>query len=367
MRWLATRLNGDGTETLIADEIPVGRGRVQRALSGPGGVSGQVEVEVPRLHGLVAGTTGLYCLSDHGVVLGGGVLQPTTMRQGGLLGLDARGHAGYLRGMPYDGDRSWVQVDPAWLIRHAWAHVQAVPAHDLGVVVDDLQTPVRIGEEEREVRFETRDGEEVEFNAGPVKWNYWQTHDLGSTFDRLAMDTPIEYAMHHTWDARASTVRHRLRLGYPTLGRRRTDLSFTVGVNVVDEPAVSGGGAVSRVLVVGAGEGSEARRGMASRPAAALGGTHVVMDKGLTSNAACRAEAQRILDWMTGADEVSTILVMDHPNAPLGTWQVGDDIRLLGSGAGWGGDVDMWVRVLSDDIDPERRRATLTVTRAERT
>lgn len=51
MRWLATRLHGDGSESLIADELPVSGGQVQRALSGPGGASGTIPVEVARLQG----------------------------------------------------------------------------------------------------------------------------------------------------------------------------------------------------------------------------------------------------------------------------------------------------------------------------
>ena len=367
MRWVATRIGGDGTESLIADEIPVAEGRVHRALSGAGGASGTVQVEVARLAALTPGTTALYCLTAHGLVLGGGILQPETARQGGALRLNARGHAGFLAGMPYDGNDQWIETDPADLIRHAWTYTQSLPRHDLGVVVDETRTPVRIGEEERDVEFTTSAGEEVEFTAGPIKWNYWTTHDLGSVVDRLAMETPIEYAMTHLWDRKANVPSHQLRLGYPRLGRRRMDLAFNVGVNVDREPIVTTGGDVSRVLVVGAGEGSEARRGMATRSTTALGRTHVVMDKALTSNAACRAEAQRVLDWLSGEDELSTLTVMDHPNAPLGSWQVGDDIRVVGSGAGWGGGVDMWVRVLSDETEPETGRATLTVTRAERT
>lgn len=456
MRWLATRLHGDGTESLVADELPVAGGRVQRALSGPGGVSGTIPVEVARLAGtreaaeqamlavsgktrivygdavpvpdvtalwlrgsgrvphvyhvpggfgglafgegvfggeeggtgrwvpatdpallaaaqiehervLVPGITGLYCLTDHGAVLGGGILTEDSARAGAVFDLDARGHAGFLAGAPYDGDRQWIGVDPADLIRHAWAHVQGRARHDLGVTVDATTTPVRVGEEERDVSFETGAGERVDFTAGPVKWNYWTTHDLGREVDRLAVETPIDYAMAHTWDARHSTMSHRLRLGYPRLGRRRPDLNFTVGVNVIDEPAVEGGGAVSDVLVLGAGEGSEARRGRAHRPGKTLGRTVVIVDKTLTSNSACAAVAQQHLDWLAGSDEISTLTVADHPNAPLGSWQVGDDIRIQGNDAGWAGGLDLWVRVLSDELDPETGRATLTVTRAERT
>src|SRR5690625_6762131 len=51
MRWAATRIHGNGTETLVADELPVTGGTVQRALSGTGGASGTVPVEVARLQG----------------------------------------------------------------------------------------------------------------------------------------------------------------------------------------------------------------------------------------------------------------------------------------------------------------------------
>lgn len=173
--------------------------------------------------------------------------------------------------------------------------------------------------------------------------------------------------MVHQWDAANATVRHRLRLGYPRLGRRRTDITFTVGVNVIEEPSVTTAADVNRVLVLGAGEGSEARRGWATRSTQSLGRTVVLTDKALTSNAACRAAAQRHLDWLSGNDEVTTITVRDHPNAPLAAWSPGDDIYIEGSGTGWAGDLGVWVRVLSDEIDPERGEATLTVTRAERT
>lgn len=315
---------------------------------------------------LIPGITGLYCLTDHGVVLGGGILTEDSGREGPTYALDAHGHAGFPEGMPYDGNRQWIQIDPAGLIRHAWEHVQSRPRHNLGVTLDDTTTPVRVGHPEEEVSFETGAGEQVDFTAGPFKWNYWSTHDLGREIDSLAEDTPIDYLMTHRWDRNNSTVSHHLRLGYPRLGRRRHDITFTVGVNVIAEPQVTVALDVNRVLVVGAGEGSDARRGWATRSTRALGRTVVLTDKALTSNSACVQAAQRHLDWLSGEDEVTTVTVRDHPNAPLATWTPGDDIFIDGSGAGWAGDLGVWVRVLSDDIDPEVGEATLTVTRAER-
>lgn len=368
-RVLATRLHGDGTETVVADELPVTAPKVMRALTGAGGLTGSITPEVARLRDsngpvLLPGRTAVYALSEHGVVLGGGVLTPGTTRQGAHLRVTCAGHAGYLAGQPYDGVDQWVGVDPADLIRHAWARIQSRAHHDLGMVVDATTTPVRIGTPERDVSFTTGAGEDVEFTAGPVKWNYWTTHDLGRVVDQLATSIPIDYTAAHTWDG--ATVTHALRLGYPRLGRRRHDLVFEVGVNILTDPSVGTADDVSDVVVVGAGEGSSARRGTAHRDPGGLGRTVTVIDKTLTSDAACATRARQHLDWLSGGDEVTTITVHDHPNAPLGSWAMGDDIHVRGNHAGWAGDLDVWVRVLSDETDPHAGTAVLTVTRAER-
>src|SRR5699024_9916925 len=48
-------------------------------------------------------------------------------------------------------------------------HLQSKPQGDLGVVVDDTKAPkgVTVGAEEKDVSFETGEGEQVEFQSGP--------------------------------------------------------------------------------------------------------------------------------------------------------------------------------------------------------
>ena len=94
----------------------------------------------------------------------------------------------------------------------------------------------------------------------------------------------------------------------------------------------------------------------------------VITDKSLRTVAAATRAAQAELATAT-ADElgdVKQLLVRDHPNAPIGSWQVGDSIRLMGARTGWDAGLDLWVRVLEWSVDPDSSTATLTVTRTER-
>jgi hypothetical protein len=307
----------------------------------------------------------VYAERDGVIVAGGLVTDEALSRQGAALGLSTVGFSAYLEGIPYEGERSWVDVDPADLVRHAWDHAQGFTGGDLGVVVDDTTTPVRVGEEERDVAFTTGEGEDVSFSAGPVRWNHWSTHDLGSEVDKLASDTPLDYVEHHAWAG--ETVSHRLRLGYPRLGRRRTDLRFVVGENVTVEPTVGTGPWASEVVVLGAGEGRTMRRGVAAgKLAGRLRRPAVVVDKALQSHRDCEAAAAAELAWRTGADDVSRVTVMDHPSAPIGSWTPGDEVFIQGSGQGWAGGLHQWVRVLSDETTPATDTAVLTVAAAGR-
>ncbi|MDQ3275285.1 MAG: hypothetical protein M3Q39_09740, partial [Actinomycetota bacterium] len=187
-----------------------------------------------------------------------------------------------------------------------------------------------------------------------------------SELDKLATDTPIEWYETHSWSG--ETIIHRLRLGHPRLGRRRSDLRFVVGENVLLEPSVDTTPWASEVEVIGAGEGRRMRRGRASRPLdGRLRRPHVIVDKSFQSHKACLAEAAAELAWRGGLDETTSITLRDSPSAPIGSWVPGDEIRLLGSGEGYAGDLDVWVRVLSYELTPETDTATLTVARAERT
>ncbi|PSS42895.1 hypothetical protein C6401_15155 [Arthrobacter woluwensis] len=177
--------------------------------------------------------------------------------------------------------------------------------------------------------------------ADPWTMAWWDTHDLGQVISTLADDTPFEWRESASWSG--DNLSLRLELGYPTLGARRPDLRFEIGINVVAVPPLDAKDYASEVTVLGAGEGRAMRRAIATGNKGRIRRAVVVQRKEIRKNdaagAAARAEvAKRAAAWVT-----DTLKVIDHSNAPYGSFQPGDRIYLTGN-AGWA-DLNTWVRI----------------------
>lgn len=369
--YFATRLNGDGTETLLANELPLAVGSFTHSLSAPNSMSASIPVEVLHLRDdegepiFKRWSTAIYAEKDDLIRFGG--ILTNVVENDQSISLEIEGFVGYPYGQPYLGDDQYVDVDPLVLARHIWAHLQSFDGGNLGVVLDETTSPVRVGNPVEDVEFETGEGT-VSFEAGPYKLNYFSTHDLGGVFDNLAEATPFDYAEVHEWEG--EIIRHRIRLGYPALGRQRTDLRYVVGENIFVVPTVEQNGEMyaSEVVLLGAGEGREMIRGEAGvNDRDGLRRVRVITDKSASTPARAARLAQVELRSLTGAEEVSSFTIVDHPNAPIASLSVGDEVLIQGGGAGWAGDLYLWVRVLEITTAPDSETATISVTRTERT
>lgn len=69
------------------------------------------------------------------------------------------------------------------------------------------------------------------------------------------------------------------------------------------------------------------------------------------------------LTYRKAALRITNLEVTDHPNAPLGAWQVGDDV-LVRAELPWLGEVEMWVRITAWSLTSETT-ASLEVTRSD--
>lgn len=371
-RYFATRLNGDGTEDLIAPELPLTVDSFTETLSGPNTMSASIDFEVAYLKDeegrpvLRRWQTAIYAEKDD-VIRWGGILKDIE-EDGQRLALTVEGFFSYAYGQPYIGEKTYIQADPLVIARHIWEHLQAQDGGNIALVLDETTSPVRVGTETEDVEFETGEGNQVSFEAGPYRLAFYKTHDLGGEFDNLAEATPFDYAEIHEWQG--DIIRHRLRLGYPKLGSKRSDLRFVVGENVFEEPVVeqNGDDYATEVIVLGAGEGREMIRGSAEvNERDGLRRVKVITDKSAASKPRANAIAKAELQARVGAEDISSLVVVDHPNAPLGSFHVGDEILVQGSGLGWGGDLYLWVRILEISTSPGAESASLTVTRSERT
>lgn len=371
-RYFATTLNGDGTETLLATDLPLTNVSLTKTLSGVDAFDASLPVEIAHLRDDEGNpvfrewSTALYAEKD-GVIRGAGILQ-TMEIEDGAVSLKAEGFVSYIHGMPYEAESSFIQADPLVIARHFWEHAQAFDGGNIPVVLDQTTSPVRIGTVEEEVEFETDDGTSVNFRAGPVLYNWWSTQDMGREFDSLAEETPFDYREVHTWSA-GERIQHRIEIGYPSLGAERDDLRFVVGENVVQPLRVSFEGAdyASEVTVLGAGEGRRmVRQSVRTNNRTRLRRVAVLEARDVSTDVKARSIASNELIYRYGDANIATVVVRDHPNAPLGSFAPGDFILVQSKGSGWGDATYMWVRILEYSVNPESDDITLAVTRKER-
>lgn len=250
------------------------------------------------------------------------------------VGFGSIPHGEPWRGPAYKG----IQVDPLDVFRHIWEWVTSDPS-TLNVSVDSTRSPVRIGEEERDVSFETDSGEQVEFSAGPHRLNWWTTDDLGKELAELAGDTPFEWREETRLDIGSDDPpTFHIRLGHPRLGASRKDgLKFTIGVNVTEPAQDDALEFFSDIFVVGSGEGSAKVRGQYTRQGhGRMRKTKVISDQSIRTRSRAE-EVAREYGEQADRDEqfIASCRVLNHDAAPVGSYGVGDIITLTGR-MSWG-------------------------------
>ena len=145
----------------------------------------------------------------------------------------------------------------------------------------------------------------------------------------------------------------RIRLAYPRLGRRRTDISFATGVNIIQAVPVtySADDFAQVVIAMGSGEGRSRYRAIDAVRDGRLRMENVLDLPDTRGNdvLARRARAERT--WRQTKGAIDTITVIDHPAARFGSWQVGDDV-LVSVHDEWT-DFDGWMRITGWRAQPD--------------
>lgn len=365
-RYIATKLNGDGTETFLDTNVPLSGVEVHNVVNGHGGLKATITPESAALkrgndHIFTPWSTALYAEQD-GQIRGGGILKDFD-DDAPRLQIDCVGHTGYLDDMPYTGHKSIERDDPLKVSRHLWDHTQGRKNFNLGVTFsgDTKSRDMFIGDTDLAATT-------TPTKVTPYVLAYWQTHDLAKEFELLASIAPFEYTMGHAWNKDKTSITHTLTYGYPRLGNRRTDLRFVVGENVFEQPQFKTGGDsyASNVVVLGAGEGSKMMRAETADPTPArLGRYAVVIDKSITTPTAATTRADNERKRRTGTDDITELTITQHPHAKLGSYQPGDDI-LIQTAPGWTGTRTIWVKILGIVIRPETNTTTIQIQRTEK-
>lgn len=337
--------------------LPLTGVEFSRELNGPGSFQGTLAPRFLHSHPgvLEPGRTLIYVEAD-GLLRWGGIVWDTVM-QDAEYRVEAAGWSSYLNKRhdhhgELNGRGPYVYQDPCRIIRDIWAYAQEQPDGDLGVTVDATYSTAKVG------------------TPGEPWHSYWyETPVLGAMVDDLVgEDDSPDYTDDCEYQAN-DTVARRLRLGYPRLGARRTDISFRAGVNLVGPMAVrrSGDDYANTILATGSGEGTARRFAVESVRDGGLRLESVLAlpDVNGSDVLGKRARAERKRRMVMG--EVASLAVRHHPNAPLGSWQVGDDV-MVQARADWGV-WSGWSRITADSIRPAGEsgedQIVLTVARAD--
>jgi hypothetical protein len=368
----------------------------KRELNGPGQMQGTIEPEYLRL---MAKPDGLPVIAEwatalfaeyQGRIRWGGLVTNLSF-EGQSMKVDCVGYTAYPNGIPYLGStiRSGAKVAQKWaydgkdknhdgyidythpkkkmpkrpkdkisdrwdtfdVVRHIWAHLQDYKAGKLGVTLDGHDSGYKLG---------ASNGED------PWELQWWDSPDCGSTITDVMNLAKADYLERHYWDGSKEKILHHIDFGKRRLGKARSDLRFAQGENVVEiaTPSYQGDYFANNVYVLGKGSGAKTSRARVVVDDKRLRRAKLISHKS-TANArllieAGKKERAKHSEQLT----IPSIAIRDHPNAPLGSWALGDRI-LVQVDVPWVGELAIWHRVVAEEIDPAAGTAVLTLTRAD--
>jgi hypothetical protein len=392
-------------------DLPLRGAQITDTLSGAGAISATISPDIADLKAadgspiLKEWATLIIAEADRQIRAAGILINATLT--GPEMNLDCAGVSHYPAGQSLEDSLSWTGnaslsegghgIDPLTVVRALWAALQSKPDGDLGVVVDDTASPYRLGTftnvqaaqkttanpdgstDPKEV------GEDVPIDRvwGPtdklptpasgktLTWSYalnwWDNVDMGGKVDELAKQAPFDYREDAVWaNADRDAVTLRLRIGAPRLGTRKDQLRFVEGENASEVIAItrSGDDFANYISALGAGEGQAQVRTTASKRDGRLRRMKSLTDASQTTVDGLNTQATTLLNLSNKLDNITGFKVRNHPNAPIGSFDVGDDV-LVQTHVGWQ-PTRLWVRITALTISPETDDVTVTCSRSDR-
>jgi hypothetical protein len=203
-------------------------------------------------------------------------------------------------------------------------------------------------------------------DGGAFTLLWWELPDCGETIDTLTSDWGFDWTEEHRWNADRSGFVTTIRVRYPRAGTKRTDLVFSDSVNTNEPttPKDNGDDYANSIVGIGAGEGATSiRRERATTDGNRIRRVRTVSEKAVKTNAAMDQRIAPILTASLSTVGFDSITVVDHPNCRIGSWALGDDIRIDVDVRGVPG--GLWHRIVSYKLDdPDGTTATLTLKRS---
>jgi hypothetical protein len=285
-----------------------------------------------------------------------GITQPCTVDpETGNMKVSIAGPSSYLKNIPWLDNYNPIAIDPFAVAARIWNHVQMQTHGNIGITLEPASSGTLL------LPGFGFDGTELTINFFAYFVRAADFRDSGDEFNKLARDIPFDYIETAAWNGSYTAINKKIVMSYPRRGSQRTDLAFRFGENVLaGSPATEAEIKwVSDVIVKGWFPGKVYSSTLSNADPTRF--RRVIKEDDAKINSKERAEvwAARKLQRRQIPNYWSSITIdMDHPSAPFGTWELGDDIYVEGA-MPWVGDVKDWHKVLSATIEPDKRHVTL--------
>lgn len=368
-RILAQRVK---TGAFLSTDVPLLDGGATRELSGPGGIAGTIEPVTRTLLGpdglplLREWSTALYAEDANGEITGAGIVTRIVENDGGLV-VEAPGFSTYPHGILHDKTHvAEVEDDALDVYRYLWDYVQSFPDGDLGVTVDGLKSGATVETREEHTKRPGKDGASlIVEKIKPYRLPWWEYRDCGQEMDSLLEVASADYTERHQWNGDHTAITHHINLGVPRLGKKRDDLRFVEGENVIAALGlvIDGDDFAQTIYGVGRGEGRKMKHSHVAHRDDRLRRTALVTDKNAWQDRIDRL-TRREFQRRNDTRGFETVVIRDHANARIPNIHPGDDV-LVEANLDWHGRVRLWVRVLSIEASLTNDTAALRVARSD--
>lgn len=282
------------------------------------------------------------------IIFGGPIVSKKRVDQKtGQLNLECLGFIGYPKDIPWLENYNPIAVDPAEIYQRVWSHIQSFPNANLGVEVLPASTGTQMLPG---IGF---DGNILSFDFFAIFIRAADFNDSGDFLTSLARDLPLDLFEEVSWNSDRTELSRVLRLAYPLGGIERQELAFRYGENMISgEPAEETDiGPVSDVIIRSWLPGKVYSSQLSNADMTRFRRVVMEEDANISSTERAAAWAKRKLTRRNVPKHFSKITIdPNHPNAPMGSFWVGDSIRVQAKDYPWLGDIDEWHRIVSITI-----------------
>lgn len=348
---------------IFSRDLVVSKPKVMRALSGPAHIEFDVDYRDLSAAGIPFTPWGYWVHAEkeiYGVrtIWASCLVQPGQVdKKSGVMHLIAQGFAGYPKKLPWLENWNPLVADPFEVVQRVWTHLQSYSNGNLGVTVTPASSGLEI------LPGYAFDGNIANLNFFAEYIRASDKQDCGNVIDALARDIPFDYIERSAWNLDRSAITKEIHLGYPKGGTQQDYLSFVINENVIEavphiEAEIDW---ASDVIVDGWFPGSEYSNQFTNADPNRYRRVITQDDARINSNERAAAWAKRKLTRRQTPSYWSNIVVqMGHPNAPFGTYDVGDRIWIKGF-MPWVGNVNQLHKILAIVVDEEQAQCALTL------